>query len=149
MTAQAEAGLPTELGDRAGIEELLARYVIALDLDDIEAAIALFTDDGEFRSHDHVWAGTDRLRRLFGNAPAGMHLGGRAVITVDGDEGTVRTQLVFYPADRTPHRLAVYDDVVVRVGGRWRFRSRDCRYLRRDGSLGTWPDEEDLTEKVT
>jgi SnoaL-like domain len=130
---------PIDPADRAGIEELLASYVLTLDVHDIDAAVQLFADDGEFRSHDRVWAGHDRLRRLFGGAPPGLHLGGRAAIKVDGRQWTVRQQLVFFPADRSPHRLSMYNDVIVRNDGSWKFQSRECRYLQPDGSFATNP----------
>jgi SnoaL-like domain len=125
--------------DRAAIEGLLAGYALALDVADVESAIELFTEDGEFRTHERVFAGPDRLRRLFSNAPPGMHLCGRSVITPSPDGATVRSQLVFYPADDAAHRLAIYDDAVIHVDGKWRFRVRHCRFMTADGELSENP----------
>jgi len=125
---------PLVPGDRAAIEDLLSGYVLALDVHDIDAAVELFTQHGEFRTYGRVFAGPG-LRRMFDTAPAGLHLAGRALIRPDGKGATVRQQLVFFPADRSPHRLAIYDDVVVRTDGRWRFRSRECRFLNERGEL--------------
>jgi hypothetical protein len=72
-------------------------------------------------------------------APKGLHLGGRSLITPDAEGARVRQQLVFFPADRSAHRLAVYDDVVVQVGGQWRFRVRQCRFINERGELGDRP----------
>jgi hypothetical protein len=125
--------------DRAQIEELLSVYVISLDVDETETTVALFTEDGEFRVYDRAFTGHDGLRRMFTSAPKGLHLGGRSVITATADGAAVRQQLVFYPADRGEQRLAVYDDVVAKADGRWLFRSRDCRFMDRDGVLRSRP----------
>ena len=125
--------------DRLGIEDLLSEYVLRLDVDDTEGMIALFTPDGEFRTYGTTFTGPDGLRRMLSGAPKGLHLAGRSVITPTGYGATVRSQLVFFPADRAPHRLAVYDDEVVPTAAGWRFRVRDCRFLNAAGQLGPKP----------
>jgi SnoaL-like domain len=132
-TASPVQPLPAE--DRQAIDDLLAAYVLSLDVDDVEGAVNLFTEDGEFRTHGRVWAGPDRLRRFFGGAPRGLHLAGRSLVAPSPEGAAVRQQLVFYPADRSPHRLAIYDDIVVRSGDRWLFRSRECRFMTANGTL--------------
>lgn len=124
--------------DRAAIEDLLSTYVLSLDLQETATTFGLFTEDGEFRTYGRVFVG-DRLRRMFDTAPPGMHLAGRALIAPSAEGATVRQQLVFLPADRSPHRLAIYDDVVVHVDGRWLFRSRDCRFMNAQGVLAPQP----------
>jgi hypothetical protein len=39
------------------------------------------------------------------------------------------------PADRGPYRLSMYEDMVVKVDGRWLFRSRGCRFMNEHGIL--------------
>ncbi|HEX4016207.1 MAG TPA: nuclear transport factor 2 family protein [Frankiaceae bacterium] len=119
--------------DREQIDDLLTDYAIALDLDDIEAAVQLFTPDGGFEVYGRRFAGWDDLRAMMTAAPRGMHLAGRAQITVDGDRATVRSQLVFIEAAMTETRMAIYDDVVVKADGCWRFQTRRCRFLTPDG----------------
>jgi uncharacterized protein (TIGR02246 family) len=125
--------------DRSAIEDLLSQYVLSLDVDDIETMVALFTEDGEFRTYGHVFAGREQIRRMVAGAPKGLHLGGRSLITPDANGARVRQQLVFLPANRSAHRLAIYDDVVVQVDGHWRFRVRQCRFLNEGGELGDRP----------
>lgn len=125
--------------DRARIEDLLAAYVLCLDVDDIDGMLALFTEDGEFRTYGTSFAGEKGLRRMLAGAPKGLHLAGRSLITPTDFGATIRSQLVFYPADREPHRLAIYDDEVVQVDGSWKFRVRECRFLNAKGELGPKP----------
>jgi enoyl-CoA hydratase/carnithine racemase len=120
--------------DRQEIEDLLSAYCLALDVDDVEGALELFTEDAEFTTYGRVFD-LRRIRRMFETAPKGMHLTGRSLIRPSPEGATVRSHLVFYPADRGAHRLAIYDDVIVRADGRWRFRSRDVRFMAADGEL--------------
>jgi hypothetical protein len=76
---------------------------------------------------------------MFEGAPKGLHLAGRSLIAPSPEGATVRQQLVFYPADGSAYRLAIYDDVVVRVGDRWLFRSRQCRFMTQNGTLASRP----------
>ena len=125
--------------DRSAIEDLLSQYVLSLDVDDVETMVGLFTEDGEFRTYGRVFAGREQIQRMVAGAPKGLHLGGRSLIAPGADGARVRQQLVFFPADRSAHRLAIYDDVVVQVDGRWRFRTRQCRFLNERGELGDRP----------
>jgi hypothetical protein len=135
---RATTGGTPAAADHREIEDLLAAYVLALDVHDVDTAVDLFTEDGEFRTHDRVFAGL-RLRRMFESAPKGLHLAGRSLISPAGSGATVCSQLLFLPADRGPHRMAVYRDDVVRVGGRWRFRSRECWFLDTEGEWQATP----------
>ncbi len=119
--------------DREQIDDLLTAYAIALDLDDIEGCLQLFTPEGAFEVYGRRFAGWDGLRAMMTAAPRGMHLAGRAQITVDGDRASVRSQLVFIEASLTETRLAIYDDAVVKATGQWRFQTRRCRFLTPDG----------------
>jgi hypothetical protein len=130
-------GLSTE--DRQQIEDLLAAYVLSLDVGDLDGMIELFTEDGEFRTYGTIFVGYNGLRKMLSGAPHGLHLGGSSLITPTADGASIRQQLVFFPADRGPHRLAIYDDQVVRAGGAWRFRVRDCRFMNSEGVLGPRP----------
>jgi hypothetical protein len=125
---------PYTANHRQEVEDLLSAYVLALDTDDVDAAVALFTADGEFRTYGRVFAG-DRLRRMLETAPKGLHLTGRSLVGPSVDGATVRSQLLFLPADRSAHRMTIYDDDVVRAEGRWLFRSRTVRFMDAQGQL--------------
>ena len=124
--------------DRQAIEDLLSAYVLALDVDDVDGAMALFAEGAEFRTYGRTFAG-EKLRRMFETAPKGQHLTGRSLVSPTADGATVRSQLVFLPADRSEHRLTIYDDEVVRGDGRWMFRSRTVRFMDSAGQLQDRP----------
>jgi SnoaL-like domain len=129
---------PLTVADRAAIEDLVSAYVLALDVGDVAGAMALFADEAEFRTYGRIFAG-DRLQRMFERAPRGQHLAGRSLVATASEGATVRSQLMFVPADRSETRLAIYDDVVVKVEDRWLFRSRDVRFMDAEGVLRETP----------
>jgi len=119
--------------DREQIDDLLTAYAIALDVDDIDECVQLFTPGGGFEVYGRRFEGWDGLRKMMTAAPRGMHFAGRAQIAVDGDRATVRSQLIFIEAAMSETRLAIYDDVVVKVDEQWRFETRRCRFLTPEG----------------
>jgi|ERR1700757_3160504 uncharacterized protein (TIGR02246 family) len=121
------------MSDEKEIRELLARYALTLDVDDVDGCLALFTDDGEFLVFGKMLTGPERIRRMFTRAPRGMHLTGAALIEVTGDSATAQTQVLFVDSSNHELRPALYDDEFVKAGGTWRFHRRRCRFLTPDG----------------
>ncbi len=50
-------------GDYAEIANLLGRYCVLLDLDDVEAPVALFTPDGTYDVYGHTFRATTGCAR--------------------------------------------------------------------------------------
>jgi uncharacterized protein (TIGR02246 family) len=121
------------VADRNAIQDLLASYALTLDADDVEACLDLFTHDGEFLVYGETLAGRERIREMFTRAPNGMHLTGAARIDVRGQTATVRSQVLFVEASTHDMRPALYDDDLINVDGRWRFRSRRCQFITATG----------------
>ena len=118
---------------RAGITELLARYCIALDRDDIDAVAGLFTDDAEFAVFGRVYEGPDEVRRVLTGAPRGLHVGGLPVITFGHAGASVAQNLVYVDATTHAMRLVIYDDIVTETPAGWRFRRRKINFVGADG----------------
>jgi uncharacterized protein (TIGR02246 family) len=119
--------------DQAAIRELIADYALALDAGDIEGCLQLFTDDAEFLVYGKSFAGRDGIGGMFRDAPRGLHLTGVSRIDVRDDIASARSQVLFVRAGSLQLRAALYDDEVVRVDGRWRFRRRRCRFITSAG----------------
>ncbi len=90
--------------DRA-IRDLLACYALALDTDDIDRCLDLFTDDGEFLVFGREFSGRDQIRAMFESAPRGLHLTGVSSIEVSGDAATARSQVLLVEAGTMHLRL--------------------------------------------
>lgn len=130
--------------DRQAIDELLARYVLSLDADEVEECVQLFVPDGGFEVYGRVFAGHDGLRKMLTGAPRGLHLAGQRLVSIAGESATCRQQLLFVDATSHEMRLTLYDDQLVRVDGSWRFARRRCRFLTPDG-LSDRPDTRSKT----
>jgi uncharacterized protein (TIGR02246 family) len=124
--------------DRA-IRDLLARYALALDADDIDRCADLFTDDGEFIVFGREFIGRSQIRGMFESAPRGLHLTGVSSVDVSGDAATARSQVLLVEAGTMHLRPALFDDELSHDGRQWRFRRRRCRFIT-SGGLGDRPE---------
>jgi 3-phenylpropionate/cinnamic acid dioxygenase small subunit len=120
--------------DHVQITQLLARYCLTLDHDDVEAWIALFTPDAIYEVYGRAFAGHDGLRRMMTGAPGGLHLGGPPVISMLED-GRAETQqnLLFIDRSDGATRSALYTDELVHTGDGWRIAKRHCQFIVTDG----------------
>jgi uncharacterized protein (TIGR02246 family) len=127
--------------DHVAITNLLARYCLALDLDDVEAWVALFTPDASYEVYGRSWDGHDGLRKMMRHAPGGLHLGGPPVIEMLGDDRARTMQnLLFVERVSGTARRSVYTDELQRTEDGWRIARRHCQFIVADG-LSDRPDE--------
>jgi 3-phenylpropionate/cinnamic acid dioxygenase small subunit len=125
--------------DYVAIADLLARYCLALDHDDVDGWVALFTPDATYEAFGRSYRGHDGLRQMIAGAPGGLHLGGPPVIEmVDRDRARAMQNLLFVDRRSGVSRSAVYDDELRRTHDGWRIAKRRCRFLVADG-LADWP----------
>ena len=126
--------VPTPADDHAEIRNLLARYCLLLDHDDVDAWVTLFTPDATFEVYGRTFAGHDGLRRMLSGAPGGLHLGGAVAIDlVDVDHARTQQNLLFIDRASGEQRSAVYYDELLRTDDGWRIRSRRCKFIVADG----------------
>jgi uncharacterized protein (TIGR02246 family) len=122
--------------DTAAVRELIAAYALALDAGDVEGCVQLFTPDAQFFVYGRSFDGQDGIRKMFQDAPRGLHLTGVSRIDVRGDTATARSQVLFVRAVDLHLRPALYDDELVRQGtegGQWRFQRRRCQFVTSRG----------------
>jgi hypothetical protein len=67
-SASAQYG-PSYAADRAQIEDLQARYMLALDSGDVETYLSTFTKDGILDIGDGEIKGHDAIRKIIGGMP--------------------------------------------------------------------------------
>ena len=125
--------LPTP-EDHVAIADLLARYCLALDIEDTEGWIALFLPDARYDVYGRTFEGHEGLRRMIGGAPGGLHLGGPPMIEMTGhDRAHTQRNLLFVERASGESRRAVYDDELQRTSSGWRIAHTRCRFLVADG----------------
>jgi uncharacterized protein (TIGR02246 family) len=127
------------VSDDRAIRDLIACYALALDTDDIDRCVDLFTDDGAFVVFGREFNGRDQIRAMFESAPRGLHLTGVSSVEVSGDAATARSQVLLVEAGTQHLRPALFDDELSRDGSQWRFRRRRCRFVT-SGGLGDRPE---------
>jgi hypothetical protein len=120
--------------DHVAISDLLARYCLTLDLDDVEGWVSLFTPDASYQVYGRVFSGHDGLRAMMGAAPGGLHLGGQAVVEMLGDDqARTRRNLLFVERGTEASRNAVYTDELLRTPDGWRITACRCQFITGDG----------------
>ena len=114
------------------IEQLLARYAVAMTKDDVEAVVEVFTSDGTYSAFGDTYALAD-FPTLVAAAPKGLFLTGTPALELDGDTGTGEQPLCF--VDQTNHamRIGWYTDTYRRTDRGWRLATRSMTFLRRSG----------------
>lgn len=141
--------------DRSQIEDLQARYLFAMDFDDIETFVSLFSEDGildvgagVLRGRDAIRKSTiERIKKLEAQQakeiPPGLHPPrchhsvSNMVIKIEGDKAVGRSYWCAV-GNNNPERSAVYrsyghyEDEFVKVNGKWLFSYRKVFNENRD-----------------
>jgi hypothetical protein len=116
---------------RAEVERLLSSYALFIDCQDIEKAVALFTEDCQLVFMGVPANGRDAVRYVFESAIArgrvGIHLPGPTLVEVDksGLSATTFQSFIFIPNGSNDLLRGLYRDLVVYQHDTWRFQRRD------------------------
>lgn len=140
----ASAQQPSYADDRAAIEDLMARYLFALDWNDFDTFGQTFTDDAEFEYARGTVNGRDaivetirgfkqRIGTIYtdeqGNPAILRHVVAQTVIRVEGDHAWT-TALWWEMANNGPGNtpkvgtFGTYEDELRRLDGGWKFSRR-------------------------
>ncbi len=127
------------LEDRAAIEELIARYAIAVDDRDLDALGTLFTPDGAFRSKDGVMNARGRgrvleqFRERFRALAVSNHFSHDRILAFgerpDEAHGLVTAHAEVWRNGRALIAALRYEDTYRRHEGRWCFAERLLSFL--------------------
>lgn len=135
--------LPTP-EDHVAITDLLARYCLTLDTDDVDGWVALFTPDARYEVYGRSFDGHEGLRRMLRGAPGGLHLGGLPVVEMTAPERARTTRNLLFVDRRTgASRCAVYTDELRRTADGWRIAHCRCRFIVA-GGLADRPDRQEV-----
>lgn len=139
-----KASQPSYADDRAAIENLMARYLFAMDWNDYDTYAECFTEDGELDYAMGVTRGREAIRaeaKRFKDNVATMfvdwqgkpaklrHIVTQTVIRVEGDRAFTTAQW-FEMANDGPEgapklgTFGHYQDELARVDGEWKFARR-------------------------
>ena len=128
--------LPPRLGDVIEIEQLLAKYAVAMTKNDIETVVAeVFASDGTYSAFGSTYSLSD-FPALVKVAPQGLFMTGSPLLDIDGDTGTGTGEQPLLFVDQASHELRTgwYTDSYVRTEDGWRLKTRSMTFLRRNGT---------------
>ena len=125
----------SQIADITEIEQLLARYAIGMTRDDVDAVMAVFTEDGSYSAFGDTYALAD-FPALVRAAPKGLFLTGTPALELDGDAGRGTGQQTLCFVEQTTHdmRIGYYTDSYQRTPQGWRLQTRSMTFLRRSGA---------------
>ncbi len=136
--------LPAE--DQLAILELLTRYNQAVGEGDPDGVAACFTEDGYVNGKNGYSKGHEQLRKigLLASAERQLrHIVHNSIIKAragEKDAADVKSHLLYFEvtADGIVFKASgTYTDVVVKIDGEWKFRSR----VMTPAVGGTWPGQ--------
>ena len=130
--------------DRAEIEDLMARYLFAIDYADWDAYVATFAPDGELEFASGTSKGHDAIRKAVTDFAKGIgrfyhtadgkpaklrHIILQSVIRVEGNRAWARSQWLEMANHGEGDQPKIgtygeYEDQLVRENGRWLFAKR-------------------------
>ncbi|MDX3240419.1 nuclear transport factor 2 family protein [Streptomyces sp. ME18-1-4] len=119
--------------DLVEIEQLLARYAVAMTRGDVDRVLAVFAPDGSYSAFGDTYP-LDEFPALVSAAPKGLFLVGTPVIELDGDAATGTQPLCFVEHCTHELRIGYYNDAYVRTPDGWRLRTRAMTFIRRSGA---------------
>jgi ketosteroid isomerase-like protein len=129
--------------DRLAIRDLLDTYADAVTQCDAAAWGATWADDAEWSLPDYPEIGTTIGRtaivamwvEAMKAYPGIMFEAWPGSIEIDGDRATMRsyTSEVYDQNGATTRDRGVYEDVCVKIGGKWLFQNRSFRNIHRQG----------------
>lgn len=122
--------------DRLDIRDLYGVYADASCRGDREDWVACFAEDGQWNSHIFQQSGRQALREqwdaLWANFSSLAFLSEVHAIEIDGDAAIARAlarEIVRLKDGGLYKLVGLYDDRLVRVGGKWLFSRRTYRPL--------------------
>ena len=137
------AEVQRQLFDRAEIEELVVRYVHALDTLDADAYASVFTEDAVYETPMGVYEGRAAIRKIVtdlqanraraeaaGTAPLALYhvMSNSSIELIDADEARHKSYAqTVRAADNGQFIVGFmgrYEDIIVKRDGRWQIQSR-------------------------
>jgi len=121
--------------DKAAIAELIARYNLAIDHNDLQGWAACFAPDGifdgmigRFAAHQELARFTEEVKKLTATTPNLRHYVTNILTEVNGSEAYSRCFLLMTSTTKEGGTKVViageYEDRLVKIDGRWLFKER-------------------------
>ena len=126
------------ISDELAIRRVLDEYCLRLELNSFEEWLDLFTDDTTYVVFRRELKGRAEVAAMLSLAPHGLHLGGPARITLNGDSAEAVQSYIFVPTGTDQWNMGWYQRKLVRQDSVWKIAHTRVK-IGRTGELA--PDE--------
>lgn len=117
MVSQQEFG---KVVDELAVRSVLDEYCLRLEVNDFEEWLDVFTDDTVYEVYRKVLNGREEVRAMLSLAPEGVHIGGPARITLDGDTAETIQNYLFIGSEDAAWNMGWYFRTLVRTADGWK-----------------------------
>ena len=124
---------PEGIADIIEIEQLLAKYAVAMTRDDIDMVMSVFTSDGTYSAFGETYPVAD-FPNLVAAAPKGLFMTGTPHIELWNDKATGVQPLCMVIQTDHSMRIGYYTDSYRRTEDGWRLATRSMTFLRKSGA---------------
>jgi hypothetical protein len=109
-----------KLADEMAVRAVLAEYCLRLEVNSFEDWLEIFTEDTVYEVYRKTLNGRDEVRAMLSLAPEGLHLGGPARITLDGDMAETIQNYLFIASEDAAWNMGWYFRTLVRTAAGWK-----------------------------
>lgn len=109
-----------KLADEMAVRAVLTEYCLRLEVDDFEHWMELYTEDTEYEVFRRTLKGKDEVRAMLSLAPHGIHIGGPARVTLDGDKAETVQNYLFIGSEDAAWNMGWYFRTLVRTDEGWK-----------------------------
>ena len=129
-----EASSLSLIADELAVRRVLDEYCLRLELDTFDDWLELFTDDTVYEVFRRKLEVKAAMAAMLSQAPHGLHLGGPARITLNGDSAEAIQSYIFVSTDTDQWNMGWYKRTLVRQGENWKIAHTAVK-LGRSGAV--------------
>ena len=138
------------IADVIELEQLLARYAVAMTKGDVETVQACFAPDGWYSAFGDIYELED-YPALIEAAPSGLFTTGTPALDLDVEAGTGTGEQTLCFVEQTSHNMRIgwYTDTYTRTEQGWKIATRKMTFLRRSGVADSGKPHDPLRPEPT
>jgi len=125
-----------QLADELAIRRVLDEYCLRLELNTFDEWMDLFTEDSVYEVYKLKLEGREKITEVLSQAPHGVHLGGAARVTIDGDSAETVQNYAFVATGADEWNAGWYHRTLVRTANGWKISHTKVQFARKEDLPG-------------
>ena len=118
--------------DELAVQRVLDEYCLRLEANTFDEWLDLFTEDTVYEVYKMALNGREGMREVLSKAPHGIHVGGPARVTIDGDRAETLQNYLFVATSADEWNVGWYERSLVRTSDGWRIAHTRVKIGRKD-----------------